>query len=126
MGNLLEAELATKGMTCLPATPDARVVAAWTRTELLRRLDRPGEAFLCAMSGLRICERTNDVSAATGLIQEIIRLRAHNYLEELASKYGNLTMNACRLSPFAELLGGGVRTPIQALEAVAERITDVR
>ena len=76
------------------------------------------------MCGLRICDRTDDVSGARGLIRQIILLRTHDYIEELASKYGNLVTEACRLSPFAELLGTGVRTPIQALEALTERIPD--
>ena len=124
MGRLLEAEVATKRMTRLPATPYARITAAWTRTELLRHLDRPGEAFLCAMCGLRICDRTNDVSGARNLIREIIRLRTHHYIEELASKYGNLVTEACRLSPFVDLLGTDARPPLQALEVLTEQVRD--
>jgi hypothetical protein len=56
------------------------------------------------------------------LIRQIILLRSHDYIEELASKYGNLVTEACRLSPFAGLLGTGVRTPLQALEELTERL----
>jgi len=123
MERLDEAVLATKRMTSLPATPYARITAAWTRAGLLRRVGRAEEAFQCAMSGLRICATTKDVPGARGLILEIIRLGKPAYAKDLASRYGSLVMEASRLPPFVESVGPRVRTPLGAIEALRRRET---
>jgi hypothetical protein len=123
MGRLDEALVQSDRSQSLPATPYARIVAARSRAIILRKLDRPAEAFHCAMTALRTCARTRDVESSQGLILEIVRLGSGAYVEELAAKYGKLVLSAAQLPNQMKLLGS-LRTemPIQVLNALREAI----
>ncbi|MGP0073970.1 MAG: hypothetical protein ACLPWF_18820 [Bryobacteraceae bacterium] len=125
MGRLEEALVESNRSIPLPASPYARIVAAWARTKILRDLGRSTEAFDCAMGGMGICAKTRDVQSSTGLIREIVRLGNEDYLEELAEKYSKTILDAMRLPNEAQLIGP-VRpeTPIQALKALREAMKE--
>jgi hypothetical protein len=123
MGGLEEALLESNRSLWLPASSDARIHEARSRTKILRGLGRPAEAFQSAMTGMRRCARTRDVHSSQGLILEILRLGSEAYLDELAAKYGELVLAAVRLPNQIQLIGSATgQTPIHALKALREEV----
>ncbi len=119
MGRLEEALVECNNSLSLPANLFARTVSEQRRTNLLRNLGRPGEAFQCAMTGLKICAKTDNVHSSQFFVLEIVRLGKETYLERLAEKYGPLVLNTLALPNQMLLIGPvPVETAIQGLMAL--------